>query len=403
MTSKRLSLAGKAACVIGFTCLAFASYAADSDFETFAREQRAGVQQSKNDFEAYKDELKKEFELYKNAYDRALEKQRKRVTPRWGEYREGGKEVWVSYERDDSIRRSVNFRTGEVELETVIPRGEKQEQAVQLLRAQILDLFRETENSVYNKDDIAQAVEKELAGNKKVVTGKPTTRPAMQALMPELDNTNSAPDLARKAEQNAAIDTRKSALPDKEVVRLKFTLPRTAPEKSRLYDGIVGKVSRKEDVPPAIIFAVMETESNFNPLAKSHIPAYGLMQIVPRSAGLDATNYLYGEGRLLSPSFLYNSDNNIVIGSAYLHVLYHQYLGKIENPVSRLYCTVAAYNTGAGNVAKAFGHGTNIKRATQSINQLSPKQVYATLLKKLPHAETRRYLKDVSLRLEKYQ
>ena len=61
-------------------------------------------------------------------------------------------------------------------------------------------------------------------------------------------------------------------------------------------------------------------------MARSHIPAYGLMQIVPKTAGIDAYQYLYNKKRLLSSSYLYNSENNIEIGSAYLHILYYKYL-----------------------------------------------------------------------------
>ena len=152
-----------------------------------------------------------------------------------------------------------------------------------------------------------------------------------------------------------------------------------------------------------IVFAVVESESYFNPMAKSPIPAYGLMQIVPASAGKDATAYLFGKAKILAPSYLYNGNNNIEIGSAYLHILYFNYLDGITDPVSRLYCTIAAYNTGAGNVARAFVGSTNISKATAKINTMSPKEVYARLRKHLPHDETRQYVKNVSVRMQKYQ
>jgi len=68
-------------------------------------------------------------------------------------------------------------------------------------------------------------------------------------------------------------------------------------------------------------------------MAKSSVPAYGLMQIVPQSAGLDATEFVYGKPVLLSPSYLYNDKNNVNIGTAYLHILNYRYLKKIKNPV----------------------------------------------------------------------
>ena len=147
----------------------------------------------------------------------------------------------------------------------------------------------------------------------------------------------------------------------------------------------------------------MHSESSFSPMARSYIPAFGLMQMVPRSAGIDSYRYLYGEKKMLSSYYLYNSNNNIKIGSAYLHILYFKYLKKIKNPQSRLYCTIAAYNTGAGNVAKVFSGTTNINKASRGINKLSSDQVYKQLMRKLPYHETKKYLSKVSKRVSSYQ
>ena len=48
------------------------------------------------------------------------------------------------------------------------------------------------------------------------------------------------------------------------------------------------------------------------------------MQIVPHTAGKDATNHLFGEGKILAPSYLYKPENNISIGAAYLYVLHYR-------------------------------------------------------------------------------
>ena len=71
---------------------------------------------------------------------------------------------------------------------------------------------------------------------------------------------------------------------------------------------------------------------------------------------------------------------------------------KINNPISRRYCAIAAYNTGAGNVAKAFNlnRSTNINKAVALINQLDSEGVYAQLINNLPYDETKKYLQKVS-------
>ena len=150
------------------------------------------------------------------------------------------------------------------------------------------------------------------------------------------------------------------------------------------------------DILPSLAFAIMYTESSFNPVAVSPIPAYGLMQVVPGSAGRDVTKLHFGKERLLSPNYLFTADKNIEVGIGYLNILDKRYLRKITDPLSRKYCTIAAYNTGAGNVAKAFTGKLNISRAAKIINELSPQEVYNTLRTKLPYEETRKYIKKVT-------
>merc|ERR1712065_121171 len=130
--------------------------------------------------------------------------------------------------------------------------------------------------------------------------------------------------------------------------------PKTMIKKARLYKDDVNKNAYEQKIREALVFAIMHSESSFNPMARSHIPAFGLMQIVPRSAGIDSYKYLYGKRKVVSSTYLYDSKKNIKMGSAYLHLLQYKYLSHIKDPISKLYCVIAAYNTGAGNVAKAF-------------------------------------------------
>ena len=124
--------------------------------------------------------------------------------------------------------------------------------------------------------------------------------------------------------------------------------------------------------------------------------------VVPRSAGLDASALVYGKQKMLSSSFLFDSENNIQMGTSYVYILFYRYLKKIKNYESRLYCTIAAYNTGAGNIARTFIGNTNINRASKTINKMSPGEVYRKLIRNLPHEETRRYLKNVSTRMKAF-
>ncbi len=159
------------------------------------------------------------------------------------------------------------------------------------------------------------------------------------------------------------------------------------------YRPLVERFAGKYDISKSLVYAIIKTESNFNPFAVSHVPAYGLMQLVPSSGGQDAYRHARGKQAIPSKQFLFDPSNNIELGTAYLDVLDDNYLAGIKDPVAREYCVIAAYNTGSGNVFKAFAQ--NRKEAQRIINELRPGQVFARLKSQLPHQETRRYLDKV--------
>ncbi|AHI29127.1 murein transglycosylase [Marinobacter similis] len=175
------------------------------------------------------------------------------------------------------------------------------------------------------------------------------------------------------------------------------------PARARPFIAAVNKENSEFGLSAELLLAIIETESAFNPMAKSSIPAFGLMQIVPASAGQDATEKLFGKPRLLAPSYLYNADNNIRVGAAYFNILYYRYFKGIENPVSRLYCAIAAYNTGPGNVSLALtGEKMRLRPAIAIANKMTSSQVYEHLLQNLPYEETINYLQKVNARLGNY-
>ncbi len=167
------------------------------------------------------------------------------------------------------------------------------------------------------------------------------------------------------------------------------------------YAELVLASSNRYGVRPSLIYAVIEVESAFNPYAVSSANAYGLMQIVPSTAGRDVYERIKKRSGQPTREQLFQPEINIDIGSAYLHLVDDTYLDGITNPSSRSFATVAAYNGGFSSVLRTFD--SNPRSAIARINGMNPTEVYRTLVDRHPFAETRRYLEKVTAAEQGYR
>ena len=120
-------------------------------------------------------------------------------------------------------------------------------------------------------------------------------------------------------------------------------------EESRLYqlrfplhhDATIRREAAKQAIDPAWVAAEIRAESIFNPKARSGANAMGLMQVLPGTGATVANSLGVPWGGAAS---LYDSDTNIMLGTAYLR----QMLNKYGLP----YVAIAAYNAGPTPTAR---------------------------------------------------
>lgn len=110
--------------------------------------------------------------------------------------------------------------------------------------------------------------------------------------------------------------------------------PLVAP--SNHLDQIVREAAERHKVDPALVKAVISTESGWNPAAISRKGAVGLMQLVPGTA------QRFGVGNPFDPA------QNVEAGTTYLKSLLDRYDGDLKK-------TLAAYNAGEHTVDRSGG------------------------------------------------
>jgi len=380
-----------------FVLVLFFSFSFGDDF----KKQNRAFEEMNREFAAFQKSEEAAFEEYTKRVEAAFDDYKNEIKEFWKTPDLSTKKEWVHYANDKRSRSKVDFEKKKITIE-VIAKDEKE--AKKEMQTQLEYVASKNTKEVIESDELQKRVAKISAQEEKKeldIAAEPILQNVMFEKKPSKKELEK---YTKKSINESKITQSSSKLQDLIVYKVSIDLPSdTTLKRSRVYKADVIQNAKRFDVPAPLIFAVMQTESDFNPFAKSHIPAYGLMQIVPHSAGRDTYRFLYKRDGEPTATYLYNGKKNIVMGSSYLHILYYRYLKDIKNPQSRLYCAIAAYNTGAGNIAWAFTKTHNMKRAAPLINAMTPNEVYNHLQKNLRYDEPKHYLKRVRKRMPLYK
>ena len=393
--------------------------------------------QLEGQFQDLDQQLEAEYQAIDAAIEAAFQRLKAEAEAVWGQDDAAlpTQSVWVDYSDDMQSRRQFDFEEGVLKIEQIVDDTATQADLMDSLVASVAEAESDTEADLSEKDAVLNYAKETLAAQDIALSEAPaaSNAPVLEGLMaledaevaasietqlgsalqaPVAANVDSggsaanAPDQGAEAEASSSEITVSSAILSSGAKKVTVTIPFAVDylsESAQRYQNQVIEEANRRGLPPSLVYAIMETESHFNPRARSHIPAFGLMQLVPSSGGLDAYHYVYGEKLVLGPEYYFNPDQNVELGTAYLDLLLTRYLRAVDNEESRTLCAIAAYNTGAGNVARSFSGGTSVRGAAPLINALEPEAVYEHLIANLPYEETRNYVKKVTKARERYR
>ena len=135
------------------------------------------------------------------------------------------------------------------------------------------------------------------------------------------------------------------------------------------YSEYVSKYSEEYNVEEDLIYAIIKTESNFDPNAQSSKAAQGLMQLMYSTAEeiAEKININLTEENILDPEI------NINLGTNYISSLLNKY--------ECVEIALAAYNAGSGNVDKWIENGVI--------------QADGSDIENIPYKETNTYVRKV--------
>lgn len=172
--------------------------------------------------------------------------------------------------------------------------------------------------------------------------------------------------------------------------------------KISMYDDVVKRESERIGWDWRLVSSMIYQESRFNPNAVSWAGAFGLMQLMPATAGR------FGVSRTSSP------ESHIRAGVSFIKWLDKRFEDEIPDPDERVKFVLAAYNVGKGHVddarrlAEKYGDDPNVWEGSVGkwlLNKSQPKYYRDPVVKHgyARGVETTNYVVQVMDRYEHYK
>jgi membrane-bound lytic murein transglycosylase C len=351
---------------------------AEDPFEKLNREYEAQIKAMNRQYEDQRLEMEKQWARMEKEQAEAWARLKAEVENQWQSFVHSTRKDWVDYNPGKDSRSKVDFATGKIVLEAVVPEDDPQAalKAKRNIQRQVEKILRQTD--VADK----RILENQLANRQgDAVNFANMNNYIKDDVLPKLipaPQTFQAKDGVERRRYSLTVDL----VPNHIRVRAEKYLP------------IVAKNAQRFGLKPQLILAVMHTESYFNPQAISGSNAIGIMQLIPKYAGREAYQAIYGQDRLITWDYLFVPENNIELGSKYLSLLKNNHFRDIQDDTKNRYVAICGYNWGPTSMRRKI-----VDR--YPISQMSDAQVYSLLRQKTPD-ETRNYIKRVTERMSIY-
>ena len=357
------------------------------DFANYQKQQMEA-------FQNYKQSVTAQYADYERREKEAFEEYKREIEEKWEEFKSPEPKTFIEYSEDLNTRQSIDFEKGEVTIEIIVEED-----------PELAEPIKEEDK----KEKIKDILTKELIGliKKKADDNKPILKNQLETKDgKEVTESNAKKEAVNIVESKKVEKKLYKAKDGKKRVKYTVKVPlkiNHLDQRAKRFENEILKQAKRWKLDPAIVFALMEAESAFNPKARSHIPAFGLMQLVPKSGARDAYKYVYKVDKLVTGDYLYKPVNNIELGCAYLSQIRYHYFENIKDDELAYICSIPAYNTGIGNVSKTLCGTPYTNPAADVANSMTADELYKKLTSDLKYEEARNYLERVWKYKEKYK
>jgi membrane-bound lytic murein transglycosylase C len=346
----------------------------DRDWDRLERDINRKWDISEKNLDDEWDRMQKELEAEWLQMEKAAEQ-------KWERFAHSTDKVWVEYDPNFETRSSVDFENGQVVIEALVTGADPDaaDHAKEKIRSEIQQIFRQ--DGLPGQKMLSDQL---VNRSGESIREKNLDVYLQNEVLPEIAPAQKV-FRSRDGVRRRSFQVKLEMVPNHIQVRASKFLP------------LVEKNAPRFGIRSELVMALIHTESCFNPKAISGCSAVGLMQIIPRWAGREAYQYIYGQDRVLSREYLFDAANNIELGCAYFSLLRYRHFKDIRGDTRNRYVAICGYNWGPTAMRNKI-----INR--YGLNRMSDQEVYRLLRKDeyIPQ-ETKNYIERVITLMKLYR
>ncbi len=329
-----------------FLSLFVATNLAYAEEESMLEKYKKMQQKDIENYQKRVDKEEKSYEIYVRAERKAWRAYVNKVQEKWGDYVDSKPKSWAEYGKDLNSLSIVDYGKNKIKLEAI-----SMNRSPKKARIEAKKLFKKRFKKIIKQKD--KSTKTKILEDHLKIKDEPVTEENSDQFIEEQIEKNLKEEVVVGKDGKART---------KYVLTLDM-VPNSIQIRAKKYFEKVKKYSKEYNLDPALILALIHTESAFNPKAFSRRPdgtpmACGLMQIIPTQAGRDAHKALWGKDKIVKPEFLYDADNNLKMGTWYFNSLIKFWKRQdkrknVKSDKDKLeYYSISSYNQGMGTIRK---------------------------------------------------
>ncbi|MFW5989099.1 MAG: hypothetical protein ACOCPQ_02585 [Desulfosudaceae bacterium] len=114
------------------------------------------------DYQKEKNDIETTYQEYQRVIEEEYRDHERRILAVWLEAEISTRKKWVEYSHDLQTKKVVDFASGEIRIEMILPEEDSTPEAEAMFREKLRELIQEDQQTAYSRDELTRRIEERI-------------------------------------------------------------------------------------------------------------------------------------------------------------------------------------------------------------------------------------------------